>query len=183
MDNLTKRIMDADLWPYIDSADNLETLNAIADSVFSSGSLEGLVAATLIYHQIIELMCKHILEDCCFFIELSIYPARINFRIPSDKMFGYYLNELEKSMDFSGKEQFISSVRQFNKIRIDIVHRLCKNNISATMSKISNIKVKFDEIYKQYDAIQDSFRVDFHGFKKDVFIDYLSNEEYVKYFE
>jgi antirestriction protein len=46
---------------------------------------------------------------------------------------------------------------------------------------LDKVKPCFDELYNLYDEIQDSFRVDFHGFKKDVFIDYLTEEDQEQY--
>jgi len=48
--------------------------------------------------------------------------------------------------------------------------------------ELNAVKKRFDEIYDLYDSIQDDFRVDFHGFKKDVSIDYLEEDEIDKHF-
>ena len=140
MDKILSRIMNSDDWPSIQMPENLELLNEIADNSFELTTFEGMLAATLMYHQILEAMCMHILEDCYFYIQLSVYPAEIEFKIPKDKMFGYYINELKK------------------------------------------VKGCFDKIYDLYNDIQDEFRVIFHSYKKDTFIDYLTDEEYNNYF-
>ena len=51
-----------------------------------------------------------------------------------------------------------------------------KNNPEVIFEKTKNIKQIFNEIFELYDEIQDDFRVVFHSFKKDVFID--TNEEF-----
>lgn len=99
--------MNSDDWPSIQMPENLELLNEIADNSFKLTTFEGMLAATLMYHQILEAMCMHILEDCYFYIQLSVYPAEIEFKIPKDKMFGYYINELKSSVSFPKKQEFI----------------------------------------------------------------------------
>ena len=51
-----------------------------------------------------------------------------------------------------------------------------KNNPEVIFEKTKNIQQIFNEIFELYDEIQDDFRVVFHSFKKDVFID--MNEEF-----
>ena len=59
----------------------------------------------------------------------------------------------------------------FNSIRNDLIHKMRKNQPEVIFNKGKNIKQIFDEIFELYDEIQDDFRVVFHSFKKDVFID------------
>ena len=46
-----------------------------------------------------------------------------------------------------------------------------KNNPKTIIEKAKDIKQIFDEVFELYDEIQDDFRVVFHSFKKDIFID------------
>jgi hypothetical protein len=46
-----------------------------------------------------------------------------------------------------------------------------KSNLDEVSSNLREAKQLFDEILELYDEIQDDFRVTFHGFKKDVFLD------------
>ena len=56
-----------------------------------------------------------------------------------------------------------------------------KNNLLIISNDLKKSKNIFDDIYELYDEIQDNFRVIFHDFKKDVFIDYVINEEFDEY--
>ena len=85
MDEIVNRIMDSDKWPYIEMPESLELLNEMADDSFSTGTFSGMLSAILMYHQLIEAMCLHLLEDCHFQIQLSVYPATINFTSPKPK--------------------------------------------------------------------------------------------------
>lgn len=177
MEEILDRIMDSEKWPSISFAENVETLNEMADHTFSINTFENKLAAMLMYHQIIECMCVHLLEDCTFFIQLSIYPITIKEIKREKKMLGFYLDELEKNIDFERKNDFINKCREFNNNRNRVVHGLAKN-ISAEISVLINeIKEKFDAIYFTYDQIQDWFSLCFKDFKKDVFMDCYEEED------
>lgn len=122
-------------------------------------------------------MCIHLLEDFTFFVQLSIYPITIKKRIQENKMLGFYLDELEMNIDFEFKKDFIGKCREFNNIRNRVVHGLAKIISDETIDLINNIKEKFDAIYFVYDQIQDWFRLCFHDFRKDVFMDYLEEDD------
>lgn len=182
MDKILSRIMNSDDWPSIQMPENLELLNEIADNSFELTTFEGMLAATLMYHQILEAMCMHILENCYFYIQLSVYPAEIEFKIPKDKMFGYYINELKSSVSFPKKQEFIEKAELFNSYRIEVVHKMRRTNLDTISVELEKVKGCFDKIYDLYNDIQDEFRVIFHSYKKDTFIDYLTDEEYNNYF-
>lgn len=164
------RIMN-DSWPNIRMPENLELLNELADENFSTQTFSGMLSSMLMYHQIIEAICLHLLENCHFQIQLSVYPAKIMFSISENKMLGYYINELESSISFHKKEDFLTQVKSFNNTRNEIVHKMKKNNLDKISKKLINVKKSFDKILELYDEIQDDFRVIFHYFKKDVFMD------------
>ena len=107
MDNIMNRIMDSDHWPYIEQSENLELLNAIADECFCSNTFSGMLSSVLMYHQLIEAMCLHLLENCHFFIQLSVYPETVSFVIPQNKMLGSYLGDLKASVSFEHKDEFL----------------------------------------------------------------------------
>lgn len=177
MDIILKRILDSDNWPSIPYPDNLEIINEMADNSFEQDTFEGKFAAMLMYHQIIEAMCMHLLEDCHFFIQLSVYPTTIEFKMPEKKMLGYYVYELQNSINFSNKDIFIQKVTNFNNMRNNVVHKMTKNNIAEQDVLLSHIKNAFDEIFALYDSIRDDFQVTFHGFQKNDFIDYIDEDK------
>ena len=177
MNEIINRIMDSDKWPNIEFPENLELLNEFADESFSTGTFSGKLSAILMYHQLIEAMCLHLLEDCHFLIQLSVHPATIKFTIQKNKMLGSYLTELKESVSFHKKDEFIEKVLAFNNIRNKVIHKMRKNNLNEVANILSNTKRLFDEIFELYDEIQDDFRVSFHGFKKDVFLDDYTDEQ------
>ena len=176
LDEIVEKIMDSEKWPNIELPENLEVLNELADTSFSTGTFSGMLSAVLIYHQLIEARCMHLLEDCYFQIQLSVYPATIHFASPANKMLGVYLNELKNTISFHQKEQFLEKVLVFNSIRNEVVHKMRKNNLDVMSQSLQKAKIIFDEIFTLYDEIQDDFRVVFHSFKKDVFWDEYNEE-------
>jgi hypothetical protein len=177
LDEIVERIMDNEKWPNIELPENLELLNEMADESFAVGTFSGMLSAVLMYHQLVEAMCLHVLESCHFLIQLSIHPATINFTRATNKMLGSHLNELKNTISFPQKEAFLEKVAAFNAIRNEVVHRMRKNNLDQISRQLRESKSIFDEIFELYDEIQDDFRVTFHGFKKDVFIDEYGEED------
>ena len=182
MDKVLSRIMNSDDWPSIQMPENLELLNELADNSFGLNTFEGMLAATLMYHQILEAMCMHILEDCYFYIQLSVYPAEIEFKLPKGKMFGYYISELKSSVSFLKKQEFIEKAELFNSYRVGAVHRMRRTNLDTLAVELQKVKGCFDEIFDLYNDIQDDFRVIFHRLQKDTFVEYLTDKEYDEYF-
>lgn len=177
MDEVVARIMDSEKWPTLELPENLELLNEMADESFSTHTFSGMLAAVLMYHQLIEAMCLHLLEDCHFLIQLSVYPSTIQFSIPKNKMLGIYLSELKATVSFDNKEEFLEKAMSFNKIRNDVIHEMRRSNLEDVSKNLQQAKEKFDQIYDLYDEIQDDFRVTFHGYRKDVFMDEYEEDE------
>jgi len=177
MDEILQRIMEPENWPSISYPENLEIINEIADNSYELGTFEGRFASMLMYHQIIEAMCMHLIDDCHFFIQLSVHPTVIEFKLPEKRMLGYYIDELSSSVDFDNKDVFIQKINNFNSLRNKIVHGITRENYVSLGRELRSIKEKFDEIFELYDEIQDYFRVTFHSFKKDVFIDYIYEDD------
>lgn len=71
MDDVISRIMNTENWPELELPENLELLNEMADKSFSSQTFPEMLSAVLMYHQLIEAMCLHLLEDCHFLTWLS----------------------------------------------------------------------------------------------------------------
>lgn len=176
MDEIVSRIMDSEQWPNLSLPENLELLNEMADQCFAERSFSSMLAATMMYQQIIEAMCCHLIDDCHFQIQLSLYPTTISFKNYSSKMLGFYLDELRSSIDFYKKASFVEKVENFNAFRNRIVHEMRKSNIDDLAQKLTTVKKSFDEIFDLYDEIQDEFRAIFHSFAKDVFIDLADDE-------
>ena len=84
-------------------------------------------------------------------------------------MFGEILGDLEKSVSFKKKEEFISECKALNDIGIRMVHRLTrKSSLQDIKDQSSRIKHIFDDIYGLFEEIYDAFKASFHSYKKDI---------------
>ena len=86
-------------------------------------------------------------------------------------MLGTYVSELKESVSFHKKDEFLVKVTAFNIIRNGAIHKMRKSNLDEVSNTLRDAKQLFDEIFVLYDEIQDDFRLTFHRFKKDVFVD------------
>ena len=172
-DDLISIIRDSEKWPSFERPLFLDELDDVADDAFARNSIEGYLAALLIYHQLCEEMVRLLLKDAQFLIQLSVFPTELHFAEKKRLMFGQLIDELRATIVFEDKDEFISKCLDINSHRIDIVHRLTKrSSLSDVGSQIAQVKTLYSEIYALFDGIHDWFRVSFKDFKKDVFIDY-----------
>jgi len=162
------RIKDSDKWPAFTRPDFLQELNDVADDAFSKGTVEGYLASVLIYHQITEEMIKLLVECCEFLVQIAVFPREIQFRHGDRSMFGKILNELENTLSFEHKREFIEKCNELNRVRIRMVHKLTAKSSLADIKRQSlTIKDIFDQIYRIQNDIYNKFRVSFHSYKKD----------------
>lgn len=175
--NLINTVRDSDKWPDFERPDFLDELNEVANEALSKDSVEGYLASLLILHQLSEELIRLLLKDARFFIQLSVFPAKIDFPEKKKLMFGQLIDELKSTISFEEKDKFIEKSKELNKHRNEIVHRLTKQTSLADLkTQVLKVKELYDEIYELFDHIHDEFRVCFKDFKKDVFLDYSIDE-------
>ena len=168
-DNLIRLIKDSNNWPSFERPDFLIELNVLADDALSKNTIEGYLAALLIYHQICEEMVRLLLDDAHFFIQLSIFPSEITFPKKNKAMFGQILDELKSTVSFDGKDNFVKKCDEINALRIEIVHKLTRQStLESIKSQLEKIRILFDEIYQLFDVAHDTWRVTFKDFRKDI---------------
>lgn len=172
--DLIERISDSKNWPSFDNPDFMQELDDLANEAIIKKTIEGYLAALLIYHQLCEEMGRLLIEDSKFFIELSIHPSEIKFSNKNKLMFGNMLADLQKGIEFPDKEIFINKCNELNLLRNQVVHKLTKQtalkDIEKNLKKVSSL---YEEIYNIFEYCHDWYRVCFKDYKKDVFIDYI----------
>jgi hypothetical protein len=168
-DDLIRTIKDSNKWPSFDRPDFLIELNVLADDALSKNTIEGCLAALLIYHQICEEMVRLLLDDSHFFIQLSIFPSEITFPKKNKAMFGQNLDELKSTVSFDGKDNFVKKCDELNALRIEIVHKLTRQStLQGINSQLAKTRVLFDEIYQLFDVAHDTWRVAFKDLRKGI---------------
>lgn len=167
---LRRQVRDSDHWPDFSAPRFLDRLDASAYAAFHRGRREGDLAATLIYHQLVEEMLRLLIRDCQFFIKLSVFPARIALRIPAKQTFGQLLQLLSDSIEFPKKKQLLQRAGQLNSLRIEVVHRLVSRGSLAGLRRLAGRAQRlYEDCYRLFDTAHDHFRVCFKDFRKDVF--------------
>jgi hypothetical protein len=167
-EDLIQTIQDSDRWPSFERPDFLDDLNSIADEAYAKNTIEGYLAALLVYHQLCEELIRLVLKDAQFYIQLGVFPAVIEFPTKQRMMFGQLIEQLEATISFGEKEEFIRKCLELNKIRINLVHNLTKmTSLSQIGTQVSRAKDLYGEIFELFGGIHDFFRVCFHNFKKD----------------
>ena len=113
-------------------------------------------------------MIRLLLECSEFFVQLSIAPAEIHFRIPDKAMFGRLLESAKSSIDFENRDELIVLAHAINKDRIDLVHALTKQeSLDSVKEKVLHTKVRFDEFFSLFAESQDWFMLCFKDMRKD----------------
>lgn len=167
-ENLIKKITNKENWPSFKRANFLQELNNVADESIRKNTIEGCLAAILIYHQLCEEIIKFLIECSDFFIQISIYPAEICYNREKTTMFGKLLLELEKCPSFENKKQLIDKCRELNQIRIRIVHKLTikssLSNIKKQTKKVNNI---YEDIFRYFETAREDYFLRFHSIEKD----------------
>ena len=118
---LLDRINDNNKWPEFDRPDFLNELNEIADKSVQKKTIEGYLAALLIYQQLTEEIIRLLLKDHEFYIQLSVFPNEIKFANKSNTMFGRVIEDLKNTVTFdNSKFEIIDSANKINQIRDNI---------------------------------------------------------------
>ena len=168
-DDLIHRIKHSNKWPSFDRPDFLIELNVLADEALSKKTIEGFLAALLIYHQLCDEMARLLIDDAHFFIQLSVFPSEIAFSKKNKAMFGQILRELKSTVSFKGKDEFINKCEEINVLRINIVHKLSRQStLESIQVQLKKIQILFDEIYQLFESAHDGWRLAFKDLRKDI---------------
>jgi len=164
---IINRIKDSENWPEPERGDYLDILNEVADNSFNKDTVEGYLAAVLIYHQLTEELIKIIIDCSEFYIQLSIFPQQYAKRDLNGKMFGQLIKELKHSVSDNCTKKLIDQSQKLNALRIEIVHKLTLSSSLIDIKKqCKQVKKLFDSIFELYENIYDNYRVTFKDFKK-----------------
>jgi hypothetical protein len=167
-EKLLRRIADPQNWPEFDRPDFIAELEALADKAYHLRTTEGYLAALLIYHQLCEEMAKLLLNCARFFVQLSVYPAEIEFRDRSRQMFGQVLDDLKETISFEGKDSFLDHATKLNQLRIEFVHKLTKQPSVAKMAqKMRQAEVMYHDLSQLFLHAYGGFRLSFKDLRKD----------------
>jgi len=166
---LRRRLRDPEAWPGFERPDFLERLEALAERALERRTVEGHLAAILIYHQLVEEMLKLLIRDSQFLMQVALRPWPLIPPVRRRQMFGQLQQELRGSVEFPGKDRFLLVADRINATRVEVVHRLTARGSMAGLRRDATMaKRLFARANGIFDAAHDGFRVDFNGFRKDL---------------
>lgn len=171
---LLSKISNKKHWPGLTNAPLIVHLLSVANKQITNNTLEGVLSATLIYQQVMEDLLLNLLKMSHLYVQGEIWPSQISFPINKKLMFGQLLDQHKLSIDFDQKDLLISTARNFNQMRVKIVHKIVQskgpNEIVTLAGKIHSDFHKFLDLFYTSRAFLDwkledlSNRVDWKGF-------------------
>lgn len=156
-------------WPNFERARFLARLDDLAERALKKRSVEGKLAAILIYHQLAEEVLKLLVQDGQFLVRVALRPWRIDFPARHKQMFGQLQEELRRSVGFREKDQLLALAEEINTLRIDVVHRLTKRpSLKGLAREGRKAKGLYDRIFRMFGDAHYQFTQALHGFRKEL---------------
>ena len=166
-ENVISRIKNSDNWPGFERPNFLQELNDVADSAFNKVTIEGYLAALLIYHQLTEELIRILIDCSTFYIQLCVFPQEYIKRELRGKMFGQLIDVLKHTVNDDRQKKLVQQAKQLNSLRIIMVHKLTlKSSLTKIEMQCKKAKKLFDSIFKLFEEIYDNYRVTFSYYKK-----------------
>ena len=163
-----ERIQHRDQWPDFERHEFLTELKEIADDSFSQNTTAGYLGALLIYHQLLQEMIVLLILDAEFYLQLTVFPEQIIIPIKKKAMFGELMSELERTVNFGDKSEFIKHCNELNTIRIDLAHRLTKKTYIRTIEDLARrAKSIFEDGFESFEKAHWWFTLKFKNYAKD----------------
>ena len=164
-----RRLRDPESWPSFDRPEFLDRLDKVANRALERRTVEGYLAAILVFHQLTEEMLRLLIRDSQFLVQVALFPLRITPPIRRKQTFGQLQQELRASVDFLGKDRFLSIIDKINAVRIEVVHKLtARNSMGGLRRESVTAKRLYEKAYVIFDETHDDFRVMFSRFRKDL---------------
>jgi len=143
-------------------------LDGLAEQAMMRNTIDGYLAAILIYHQLTEETLRVLLRDSQFLIQVSIHPWEIDTPDESRITFGQVIDRLKKSVHFDQKAEIVQLANELNRIRIEFVHGLTKKTTVADIEpKARRVASMAEQSYRLFDGAHDWFRMYFADLRDD----------------
>jgi hypothetical protein len=103
----------------------LRSLTEYAHVSFEQNTSEGVLAATMIFHQLAEELIRITLRYDNLLVRASIYPNKINERtFTKEEKFYVLIKKLTNTVEFKGQKKMIALCKKINNIRNTFSHKL-----------------------------------------------------------
>jgi hypothetical protein len=163
---LKERLVSRD-WPEFENPDFLVTLDDLATEAAARNTLDGALASLGIRQQILEECTKVLLRCSRFYIQLRMYPAEIEFHEPRKATAGIWIKELEESISFDGKQEFLAAVSKVNELRNLAFHSLARHKSThSVLKQLKQVQGSFDTAVSQFEIAYEFFMLCFKDERK-----------------
>lgn len=118
------------------------------------------------------------LECARFYLQIAIYPLEIEFKNKPKPMMGYWITQIEETISFDNKKEFLEGVKAFNKLRNSLFHGITKK--SSTEEIMKSLDPMSDIYHNTFDIFQecyDDFRLSFKDRRKEADDMFFDDEE------
>ena len=114
----------------------------IAEQAYAKNTIEGYLAALLIYQQFSQEVIHLLLEEAHFLLQLRIFPNEILFPPKKRSTFGQVIEEIKITISFINKNEIIKQCDLLeNNYRNEFVHGLTKDaSLVNIEEKIRHVK-------------------------------------------
>src|SRR5262245_10842411 len=104
---LRRSLRTREIVPELAAPGFLLRLENIARRAMAKRTIEGTLAAIVIYHQLVEEMLRLLVRDCEVYLQLAAFPAELRFPVRRKQMFGQIQQSLKDSMEFPLKSRIL----------------------------------------------------------------------------
>ena len=163
---LVATLSDSGSWPDFSRVDFIESLDSAASEAFGKQTLEGYLAAFLIYQQISEDMVRNVINLGRLYNQAAVFPLEINYKpLDGSKMtFGALLKELQV-IPHQGSE-LSDLCGRLNTLRVQLVHKITlKENLDEIESKCREAVEIYKKIEVAYEQLEDEYRMGLSDYK------------------
>lgn len=157
---------DSGLWPDFSRPDFMQSLDSAASEAFNKQTLEGYLAAFLIYQQISEDMVRNVISLGRLYNQAAVFPLEMNYKsLDGSKMtFGALLQELQV-IPHQGSE-LSDLCERLNTLRVQLVHKITlKESLDEIEKKCQEAAEIYKKIETKYFHLEDEYRMGLSDFK------------------
>ena len=146
-------------WPEFERPDFLDELDSAAQEALDRNTLEGYLAAFLIYQQLSEEMLKLIINLGRIYTQCATLPLMITYKPLDEKItFGGLIDRLNEIP--LEDDNLKTLCRELNVLRAQLIHKITrKNNLEEIRRKCARAHTLYAMILKEFEYIEDLFKM------------------------
>jgi hypothetical protein len=161
-------LKDYDTWKDVPNPGFCARLAGVADQAYAKRTVEGYLAALVIYHQLCDEMLRILIEKSHFLLQCAVFPQMMeDIDLDKGMMFGTLVREYERTVRVDESVEFIAKCKELNLVRNRSVHRITREpSIRSAAGQARRCKRLFEDIYDLYETIHDILRDGIGDYKK-----------------